>query len=158
MNNRWQDKRALIIGAARQGQALARYLSIQGARITLNDKTSMEELSSARQALSDLPITWVCGSHPLELLDNIDVVFVSGGIPLTLPLIQETLQRGLPLSNDTQVFMEICPCPMIGITGSAGKTTTTTLVGRIAQAGLPGSRRVWIGGNIGFPLIARLGK
>jgi UDP-N-acetylmuramoylalanine--D-glutamate ligase len=71
-------------------------------------------------------------------------------------LVHEAQRRGLPLTNDTQVFMELCPCPVIGITGSAGKTTTTTLVGRIAQAALSSPRRAWVGGNIGQPLIAYL--
>jgi UDP-N-acetylmuramoylalanine--D-glutamate ligase len=156
MTNRWQGQRVLIIGAARQGQALARYLSTHGAQVTLNDQSPIEDLQAARQALAGLPITWICGGHPLELLENTDRVCVSGGVPLTLPLVQEALKRGLPLTNDTQIFIEACPCPVIGITASAGKTTTTTLVGRIAQAGFAGLRRIWVGGNIGSPLIAQL--
>jgi UDP-N-acetylmuramoylalanine--D-glutamate ligase len=67
-------------------------------------------------------------------------------------LIAEAIRLGIPLSNDSQIFLEVVPCPVIGITGSAGKTTTTTLVGRIAEAG-GRYRKVWVGGNIGLPLI-----
>ncbi|MEW5871370.1 MAG: UDP-N-acetylmuramoyl-L-alanine--D-glutamate ligase [Chloroflexota bacterium] len=155
----------VIVGAARQGLALARYLLQHGAVVVLNDRRSEQDLQAARQTLSDLalagaPLAWVCGGHPLEILDGTDLLCVSGGVPLNLPLIAEARQRGIPLSNDSQIFMEAVPCKVIGITGSAGKTTTTTLVGRMAQAALQaggseaGYRKVWVGGNIGAPLIA----
>lgn len=152
----WHDQRVLILGAARQGLALARYLVRQGALVTLNDQRNAEQLAAALQATANLPIEWVLGEHPLRLLDHVDLVCVSGGIPLTLPIVQETLRRGLPLTNDTQIFMETVSCPVIGITGSAGKTTTTTLVGRMAQAALETPRKAWIGGNIGLPLVDHL--
>ena len=82
----------------------------------------------------DFPVTWALGGHPLDLLDRADMVCVSGGVPLDLPILVEAVSRGLPLTNDSQIFMEAVPCPVIGITGSAGKTTTTTLVGRMAQS------------------------
>jgi UDP-N-acetylmuramoylalanine--D-glutamate ligase len=154
MKTDWNGKRVTILGGARQGQAAARYLARHGARVTLNDRRGAEEMVSAQAALADLPIHWVLGGHPLDLLDTTDVLCLSGGIPLTLPLVVEAVRRGLPLTNDTQVFMEAVPCATIGITGSAGKTTTTTLVGRIAQAAFRGSqRRAYVGGNIGDPLL-----
>ena len=154
MNPGWKKHRVLIIGIARQGVALARYLAAQGADVTLNDQRDAEQLSATRQALADLPIAWALGGHPLSLLDGIETVCVSGGVPLTLPIIQEAQRRGLHLTNDTQVFLDSVPCKVIGITGSAGKTTTTTLVGRMAQALHP--HPVWVGGNIGQPLVERL--
>ncbi len=147
-------QRILIIGAARQGLALARYLVRRGARVILNDQRPAEKMQAAVQSLADLPVTWVLGEHPLALLDQVDLVCLSGGVPLTLPLVVEAARRDLPLSNDSQMFMEEVPCRVIGITGSAGKTTTTTLVGRMAKAALEGSgRTAWVGGNIGRPLI-----
>ena len=142
MNPGWKKHRVLIIGIARQGVALARYLAAQGADVTLNDQRDAEQLSATRQALADLPIAWALGGHPLSLLDGIETVCVSGGVPLTLPIIQEAQRRGLHLTNDTQVFLDSVPCKVIGITGSAGKTTTTTLVGRMAQALHP--HPVWV--------------
>jgi UDP-N-acetylmuramoylalanine--D-glutamate ligase len=74
-------------------------------------------------------------------------------VPLDIPIVEEALERGIPLSNDAQIFLDHCPAPVIGITGSAGKTTTTALVGEMCRlAGL----RTWVGGNIGNPLIADL--
>jgi len=152
-------QRVLILGAARQGTALAQYMVSQGAEVVLNDRREIDELHDARQALVNLPIEWVLGGHPVELLDGIDLVCLSGGVPLTLPIVVEALARGIPLSNDSQLFLEFAPCKVIGITGSSGKTTTTMLVGRMAQAAVRSSgskARAWVGGNVGNPLISDL--
>jgi len=154
----WNGKRTLILGAARQGIALARWLSRHGSQVTLSDSRAADELAPARAALADTNVRWAAGGHPLELLDSTDVLCVSGGVPLTLSIVQEAIKRGLPLSNDTQIFMEAAPCKTIGITGSAGKTTTTTLVGEMAkkdraQETKQGRSSAYVGGNIGDPLI-----
>lgn len=152
--NDWNGVRVLMIGAARQGTALARYLARRGAQVVLNDARSAEDLSEIRATLADLPVEWALGGHPLSLLEGTDLICPSGGVPLELPLIAEAQKRGIPLSNDSQIFLETAPCKVIGITGSAGKTTTTTLVGRMAQA----AGKAWVGGNIGNPLIADFDK
>ena len=159
----WSGQNVVIIGAARQGIALARYLADKGAHVTLNDRKPMEEISSAQETLQDLvasgALELVFGDHPLTLLDGADMVCPSGGVPLTLPLVVEAQRRGIKISNNSMIFMELVPCMVIGITGSAGKTTTTTLVGLIAKAAVEGEmsgsggQRVWVGGNIGLPLI-----
>ncbi len=151
--NLWNDRRVLIIGAARQGQALARALARWGAQVTLNDQRPETELEPVRNALQGLPVQIVGGGHPLELLEKADLVCLSGGVPLENPLAVGAVQRGIPVSNDTQIFMELVKAPVVGITGSAGKTTTTTLVGRMAKAGITAPRKAWVGGNIGNPLI-----
>ncbi len=147
----WTGKRVLIIGAARQGTSLARYLATHGADVVLNDNRPASLLQEARERLAGLPVGWVLGDHPVTLLEDVDLVCPSGGVPLDLPLLAEARRRGIALSNDSQVFLELAPCRTIGITGSAGKTTTTTLVGRILEAS--GVRKTWVGGNIGNPLI-----
>ncbi len=155
----WQGKHALVIGAARQGIATARFLAKRGAKVTLNDRQPLDSLAAAQQALSDLPIRWVVGGHPLDVLKGVDLVCVSGGVPLTLPLIAEASKRGILVTNDTQIFLETVTATIIGISGSAGKTTTTSLVGRIAQSAIENFpintpyQKVWVGGNIGTPLI-----
>ena len=156
MKTNWTGTRVLILGAARQGLALARWLSIHGARVTLSDMSSEADLRVARESLAEYPITWVLGRHPLELLDFTDVLCLSGGVPLTLPIVAEAVKRGIPLSNDSQVFMEAVPCKTIGITGSAGKTTTTTLVGSMAKNAY--GEKAYVGGNIGDPLINYVDK
>lgn len=154
----WQGQRVLILGAARQGLALARFLIRQGACVTLNDQNAAEQMKNAIESMEDYPVHWVFGGHPLNLLDHTDLVCLSGGVPITLPIVVEAQKRGIPLSNDSQIFMEAVPCRVIGITGSAGKTTTTTLVGRIAQAAIQLPAKSWVGGNIGLPLIDQLDK
>lgn len=157
----WKDMRVVMVGAARQGVALARYLADQGASVILNDRRSAEELQAAQSELEPWDITWVTGSHPFEILDGADLVCLSGGIPLDLPLVQEASRRAIPLSNDSQIFLDQAPCPVIGITGSAGKTTTTALVGEIARQHYrlrKPENNVWVGGNIGNPLIQNLEK
>ncbi len=155
----------VMLGAARQGLALARWLCEHGAEVVLNDKRSEADMAPARASLQDLPITWALGGHPLSLLDEADLLCLSGGVPTNLPIVEEAIKRGIELSNDTQVFMEAVPCKTVGITGSAGKTTTTTLVGRMAtlsmeeraaQAGVERDHapRAYVGGNIGDPLIS----
>lgn len=151
MMNDWNGKRVLILGAARQGLALARWLSLHGAHVTLSDTHSADELRIARESLAEFQIDWALGGHPLELLDSADVLCLSGGVPLTLPIVAEAVKRGIPLSNDSQIFMEVVPCRTIGITGSAGKTTTTTLVGQMAKSAY--GSKAHVGGNIGDPLI-----
>ena len=161
----WNGTHVLILGAARQGLALARWLSRHGSNVILSDSRTADELVSARSSLADTNVEWAVGGHPLDLLNNTDVLCLSGGVPLTLPIVEEAVKRGIPLSNDTQIFMEVVPCKTIGITGSAGKTTTTTLVGEMAKMQNTESTRsgqdaafrlppsVFVGGNIGDPLI-----
>ena len=156
----WSDHKVVILGAARQGTALARFLVERGAQVVLNDHRSAQELQVAQESLTGLPIEWVFNDHPSYLLEDTNLVCVSGGVPLNLPLIKAAQERDIALSNDSQIFLEESPCKVIGITGSAGKTTTTMLVGRMAVAAAnlsntQGSRwQAWIGGNIGSPLIA----
>jgi UDP-N-acetylmuramoylalanine--D-glutamate ligase len=161
----WKDKRVIVIGAARQGIALGRFLALHGANVVMNDKKPAEQLGEARQALIDFDseaaarISWVTGSHPLGLLDGARAVCVSGGVPLDIPIVLEAARRGITLTNDSQIFLEECPCKTIGITGSAGKTTTTSLMGKIAEAYIqsgdiqPIYHKEWVGGNIGSPLL-----
>jgi UDP-N-acetylmuramoylalanine--D-glutamate ligase len=161
MTTDWNNKRVVILGAARQGLALARWLAGRGAKVVLSDKRTAGELSTARSGLQGLPIEWAVGGHPMELLEHADILCLSGGVPTNLPMVEEAVRRGIELSNDTQIFMGAVPCKTVGITGSAGKTTTTTLVGKMAtrateetgrkQATGP---RAYVGGNIGDPLIS----
>jgi UDP-N-acetylmuramoylalanine--D-glutamate ligase len=147
----WSGKRVTVLGAARQGQAAARWFMRHGAHVTVNDQRTPDQMSAARSALADLPISWVLGGHPLDILSSTDILCLSGGVSLDNPLVVEALKRGVPLTNDTQVFMEIVPCKTVGITGSAGKTTTTSLVGQMASSAL--GKKAFIGGNIGDPLL-----
>lgn len=174
----WSGKRVIIIGAARQGIALARFLVRQNAIVVINDRLPMDQLGEAEKALAGEPIEWITGGHPLSMLQGADLLCISGGVPFDLPIVREAQRQGIAITNDSQIFLEVCPCRVIGITGSAGKTTTTTLVGLIAKAAIDELKassdeigvnistdrdllsrlnqdsKIWIGGNIGSPLLS----
>ena len=145
----------VIIGAARQGLALARYLARHGHSVLINDQRTENDLTPEINSLRELNIKWLLGTHdPSQLTNKPILVCPSGGVPLENPIVVYALENNIPLSNDTEIFLSLAPCKTIGITGSAGKTTTTTLLGRMARA-CEGTqfRKVWVGGNIGDPLI-----
>jgi UDP-N-acetylmuramoylalanine--D-glutamate ligase len=147
------EQRAVILGLARQGMALARFLAEAGAEVIVSDLKGEDALAEQLEALADVPIRYVLGGHPISLLDDADMLYLSGGVPVDIPIVEAARERGILLSNDAQIFLDHCPAPVIGITGSAGKTTTTALVGEMCR--LDGLR-TWVGGNIGNPLIADL--
>jgi UDP-N-acetylmuramoylalanine--D-glutamate ligase len=148
-------KHLVILGAARQGTALARFAVAAGAKVTLSDLRSAETLTAVLDSLADFDITFVLGVHPMELLEQADLLAISGGVPADAPFVQAARQRNIPITNDSHEFIKRAPTAVIGITGSAGKTTTTALTGVMSQ--LDG-RRTWVGGNIGQPLITDLNK
>ena len=155
----FSGQKYVVIGAARQGLALSQYLAKHGAKVILTDSRSETELAADLESLQGQNIEFALGGHPLSLLDGTDFVCPSGGVPLSIPIIEEALNRKIQLTNDSQIFLENCPATVIGITGSAGKTTTTALVGQMAQAYFEmksGVNKAWVGGNMGNPLIAQL--
>jgi len=151
----FSGKRVSIIGLAREGTDLARVLAAEGATVLVNDARPREKLTDALAELDGLPVRYELGGHPLGPVLDADVVFVSPGVPPELPVLLEAQSRGIPLSSATQLFFERCPAPIVGITGSSGKTTTTTLVGRIFERA---GRKTLVGGNIGVPVLGHLGE
>jgi UDP-N-acetylmuramoylalanine--D-glutamate ligase len=153
----FQGKQVVILGLARQGTALARFFCAAGATVTISDVAPAEKLGAELAGVAGLPVQLVLGEHPVSLLDGCDLLCLSGGVPAHLPIVQEAIRRRIPLSNDSLLTCQLAPCPVIAITGSSGKTTTTTLVGKILERSLHGSgRTVHVGGNIGAPLLDRL--
>lgn len=146
-----KDQHVVILGLGRQGVALARYLVQKGAKVTISDLRDEDALAEQIDQLSDLSVRYALGGHPIRLLEDVDLLCLSGGVPVDIPIVEKAREQGVSLSNDAQIFLERCPAPVIGITGSAGKTTTTALVGEMCRAA---GMRTWVGGNIGNPLIA----
>ncbi|MCA9912137.1 MAG: UDP-N-acetylmuramoyl-L-alanine--D-glutamate ligase, partial [Anaerolineae bacterium] len=143
----------LILGFGRQGMALANWLPTLGAQVVVNDRKTESELGINPAAYPG--VQFRLGKHAPSLLRNVDLVCISGGHPLDLPIVQEAIKRGIPLTNDAQLFLERCPAPVIGITGSAGKTTTTSLVGDMVRLA---GYKTWVGGNIGEVLLDDLSE
>lgn len=150
MTDLLKGKRVVVMGFARQGQALARWLPLIEARAVVTDMRQEAAFGDSLAPYRAQGVTFVLGEHPLSLLDGADLLCISGGVPLDAPLVVEAFRRGVPVSNDAQLFLERCPAPVIGITGSAGKTTTTTLIGRMCAAG---GQTTFVGGNIGEVLL-----
>jgi UDP-N-acetylmuramoylalanine--D-glutamate ligase len=150
---RFDGQRVTVVGLAREGTALARFLVERGATVTVTDRQERRALKAQLAALEGLPIRYQLGGHPEKVFEA-DVIFLSPGVPFDSPLAQEARRRGIPLSNETRLFTRLCPAPIVGITGSSGKTTTTALTGEMLEKSHPG--RVWVGGNIGQPLIGHL--
>ncbi len=148
-------KKLIIMGLARQGKALARFAAEAGARVTVTDMRPAEKLGDIMADLADWEIAYVLGEHPMNLLDKTDVLAISGGVPADAPLVAAAQERGIEVTNDSQEFVRRVPTAVIGITGSAGKSTTTALTGVMGQMA---RRRTWVGGNIGRPLLADLHK
>jgi UDP-N-acetylmuramoylalanine--D-glutamate ligase len=148
MTDPLHSKHVAILGFARQGKALARWLPTLGANVRVSDDKTAAQLGIKPE---DYPnVEFMLGGQPEDFLDGVDVLCVSGGVPLSVPAIQSAAQRGIRITNDAQLFLERCPAPVLGITGSAGKTTTTTLTGEICKrAGFT----TWVGGNIGDVLL-----
>ncbi len=152
-DRQWAGKRAVVLGVARQGVAVTRYLVNHGAHVVVSDLRRPEDLTSTLGELEGLGVPWVLGDHPFSLLDRADVLVLSGGVPVDAPIVVEATERGIALSNDSQMFLDACPAVTVGITGSAGKTTTTALVGEMARVA---GEKVWVGGNIGRSMLPDL--
>ena len=161
MKTNYSGKKVIVIGAARQGLAISRFLSNRGAHVVLTDSRPAADFAAESTTLADLPVEFAFGGHPESLLQGADLICVSGGVPLTIPFLVTARNQGIKLTNDSQIFLEECPATVIGITGSAGKSTTTALVGLMAQKHFEmknSSHHAWVGGNIGNPLIDDLDK
>lgn len=137
-------KRVAVIGVGVSNRPLVRLLEDAGAYITLFDKKSIP------RELSHLPAH--TGDNYLENLEA-DVIFRSPGVKPFEPQIETAVKKGAVLTSEIELFMDICPCQIFGVTGSDGKTTTTTILGKMLTAM---GRKVHVGGNIGKPLLANV--
>ncbi|MCK1202297.1 UDP-N-acetylmuramoyl-L-alanine--D-glutamate ligase [Streptococcus uberis] len=144
----FNNKKVLILGLAKSGEAAARLLSRLGAIVTVNDGKAFEE-NPAAQSLLEEGIKVVCGSHPLELLDEDFAVMVKNpGIPYQNPMVEKALSKGIPVLTEVELAYLISEAPIIAITGSNGKTTTTTMIADVLNHG---GKSALLSGNIGFP-------
>lgn len=145
----YAGKRVLVVGLARSGTAAAEALARHGAQVVATDARPETAFAPEVQRLSDLGVELVLGDHPLSLLNGVDLIVVSPGVPDTIPLLAEADRRHLPVISELELAGRLYQGPYVAITGSNGKTTTTTWVGRaLKEAGLPHV----VAGNIGVPL------
>ncbi|MGX9133575.1 UDP-N-acetylmuramoyl-L-alanine--D-glutamate ligase [Rummeliibacillus sp. JY-2-4R] len=141
-----EHKKVLVLGLAKSGVAAAELLHKLGAFVTVNDAKPFEENKDAQKLLQQ-GITVICGRHPEDLLDEgFELVIKNPGIPYTNIIVSDAVKRGIPVWTEVELAYLISEAPMIGITGSNGKTTTTTLLYEILNEG---GKMPLIAGNIG---------
>jgi UDP-N-acetylmuramoylalanine--D-glutamate ligase len=146
--DRVTGKKVGIFGMARSGVACARLLKSLGAQVFISDSKSGDLLTSEVAQLKDLDIDCETGDHTLRAITEKDYLIVSPGVPLDIPILKEAQRRGIPVFSEIEVAFWLTDAKIVGITGSNGKTTTTTLVGEILKEE---KRESQIGGNIGIP-------
>jgi UDP-N-acetylmuramoylalanine--D-glutamate ligase len=146
-----EGRRALVVGLARTGQAVARFLAARGARVTATEQREETALAAEAAALRQLGVEVECGGHRDASFLAADLIVPSPGVPLTLPALVKAKEKGTEVISELELAWRFLRGTVVAVTGSNGKTTTVTLLGRIfAEAG----RRVQVGGNIGTPLIS----
>lgn len=147
------NKRVAIVGIGVSNIPLIKYLYRYGAKITACDKKDNTQLQNEIKLLEGLDIDYSLGSGYLDSLIGFDIIFKSPGIRYDLPQFTAAVQNGAVLTSEIEMFCEFCPSTIIGITGSDGKTTTTTLIYNILKEQ---GYNCWLGGNIGIPLFDKL--
>ena len=145
------NKRVLVVGLGKSGVASALFLKKHGARVTVSDAKPEDQLRSEIPLLLDHGITVETGGHGDRTFRGQDLIVVSPGVPVDAPHLVQARALGEPVIGEIELAAQFLPGPIVAITGSNGKTTTTTLVGEILGAGgLP----TVVGGNIGTPAIS----
>lgn len=143
-----KNKKVLVLGLAKSGESAARLLHQLGAIVTVNDGKPFEDNPTA-QSLLEEGIRVICGSHPLELLDEEFALMVKNpGIHYQNPMVEKALKKGIPVWTEVELAYLISEAPIVGITGSNGKTTTTTMIAEVLNAGDTSAKMC---GNIGYP-------
>lgn len=145
-----KDKKILVIGAARSGCAAAGFLSQKGAIVTLTDGKPIEKLGAGLELLKQFPIEYALGEEPVIKPGSFEYAVISPGIPLNIPLVKKIKRAEIPLTGEMEIAYQYSKSPIVAITGTNGKTTTTALLGQVfSDAGVS----VFVGGNIGIPLV-----
>lgn len=144
----WVNKKVLVLGTAKSGIAAAKYLVEAGADVTVNDGGTPS--GTDQDTLLKLGVKTTFGEHPLTLLEGVELIVKNPGIPYQIPLLQEALVRQIPIWTEVELGYRATNAQWVAITGSNGKTTTTTLVHELLKQQ---TRPVHLAGNIGFPAI-----
>ncbi|MNB75172.1 UDP-N-acetylmuramoylalanine--D-glutamate ligase [compost metagenome] len=147
--DQYRGEETIVLGLAKSGVQVAKVLHERGALVTVNDKKDREQCPEASE-LESLGISVICGGHPDGLIhEGVKLVVKNPGIPYSAAPVQKALELGIEIVTEVEVAYHLCKAPIIGITGSNGKTTTTTWVGKMLEAA--GMNPI-VAGNIGTPL------
>ena len=127
-----QGKEIALIGLGVSHRPVAKLLTQKGMKVTIYDKKSPEELGEAAKELAAMGVAFVTGADYLQKLRG-DVIFRTPGMYFNHPRLRELMQAGCAITSELELFMQCCPCPIIGVTGSDGKTTTTSLIAEMLR-------------------------
>lgn len=153
MKKDYSGQRIVVIGAGLSGQALVRYLVQRGASVALSDLRQRKQIAGL-ETLDGLPVRFDLGGHDLQLFEQADLIAVSPGVPLDCGPLKLAASLNIPLLGEIEIAAAEIEAPIIGITGTNGKSTTTSLIGEIMRAC---GKQVFVGGNIGTPLVEACG-
>ena len=143
------NKNVTIFGLGKSGIASARKLASLGANVLASESKSTIELSLA-EALKRIGVTIELGGHTSKSIESTDLIIVSPGVHLDIPVLEKAKAKGIPIISEIELAYQFFTKPIIAVTGTNGKTTTTTLIGKMLKAG---GKKVAVAGNIGFPLV-----
>ncbi len=146
-----EKKRVLVVGMARSGIAAAQLLLHHGGLPVLSDTKKLDGFNGELDELLHTPCEFRLGEDPVKLLEGIDLVVISPGVPIDAPIVLAVKDKGIPLVGELELAFSLLQGDVIAITGTNGKTTTTTLVGKIFENA---GRMTYVAGNIGYPLSA----
>ncbi len=144
-----KGKRVTVVGLARSGAAAARLLLREGAVVSVTDRRPAAELTDWTSRFASGEVRWLLGGHPDQAFRDADLLVLSPGVPLASPPLQAAQARGIPIWSELELASRFVSAPIVAITGSNGKSTTTALTGEMCRAA---GRRTFVGGNIGVPL------
>ena len=148
------DKQISVFGLHRSGVAVAKLLDDLGAKVLVTDPKSIDELQADIDALKDRDIDFILGGHDQRCIEKADLIVLSPGVPLDIPILQEARSASIPITGELEVAASLCAAPMVAITGTKGKSTTTILTAELLKRG--NFRRVCAAGNIGVPLSSEV--
>ena len=147
------DKRVTVVGLGVEGVDMVRFLSRHHAEVTVSDSKTPERLAEQLRDVEPLGVSLSLGANDEGAIATAEALFVSQGVPLNLPQLKTARDQGVPFLSMVGLFLELCPGPIVGITGSSGKSTTTALVNEMLKAD---DRDIFVGGNIGVGLLDHL--
>ena len=145
-------KRITFVGVGRSNLPLIEQFKAHGAAVSVRDKRSEAALGEDGEALKKLGAKLICGEDYLESIDE-DMLFRAPGVPYLLPELQKARANGVAVTSEMEVFFDLCPCKIYAVTGSDGKTTTTSVIAEMLKAA---GKTVHLGGNIGRPLLPEI--
>ena len=146
----FSGKQIAVFGMQRSGVAVANLLHDLGAHVRVTDQKTEQELQASVEALKHRSIELILGRHDWRCIDRVDLVVVSPGVPLDIPILRKARSNGISIVGELEVAASLCPAPIVAVTGTKGKSTTTVLTASILKGG--NFRSVRVAGNIGTPL------